>query len=99
MKVPDTQSTSEIPSSAQVSQELHGDLPNNTSSNAPLADSISKSESINDSRKVSHEYIELLYVVYVQSLIERCLQFYMNRDEVVLTLLNRVRIEPQFTSL
>ncbi|RZC56533.1 hypothetical protein C5167_015392 [Papaver somniferum] len=91
----DTQSTSEIPSSAQeVSQELQGDLPNNTSNDAPLTDSISKSGSSNDSRKVSREDIEL-----VQSLIERCLQFYMNRDEVVQTLLNRVRIEPQFTSL
>ncbi|RZC70840.1 hypothetical protein C5167_033998 [Papaver somniferum] len=71
-----------------------GDLPNNTSNDAPLTDSISKSGSSNDSRKVSREDIEL-----VQSLIERCLQFYMNRDEVVQTLLNRVRIEPQFTSL
>ncbi|RZC47263.1 hypothetical protein C5167_040209 [Papaver somniferum] len=51
----DAHSTSEIPSSAQVSQELQGDLPNNTSSNAPSADSISKSGSSNDSRKVSQE--------------------------------------------
>ncbi|KAI3879511.1 hypothetical protein MKW92_000888 [Papaver armeniacum] len=54
--------------------------------NASLMDSISKSDPKNDKGESL-------------SLIERCLQFYMNRDEVVLTLLNRVRIEPQFTSL
>ncbi|KAI3898423.1 hypothetical protein MKW92_027920 [Papaver armeniacum] len=64
--------------SFRSSNELKADLPNNTSSNASLADSISKSGSINDSRKVSRGDIEL---------------FYMNMDEVVLTLLNRVRIE------
>ncbi|KAI3831969.1 hypothetical protein MKX03_006343 [Papaver bracteatum] len=53
------------------SNELQVDLPNNTSNNALLVDSISKSGSSNDSRKVSREDIEL----------------------VVLTLLNRVRIE------
>ncbi|MCL7032310.1 hypothetical protein MKW94_017275 [Papaver nudicaule] len=95
MKAPqDTQSTSEIPSSAQVSHELQGDLPNNTSNDVPLADSVSKSGSSNDIRKVSRDDIEL-----VQNLIERCLQFYMNRDEVVQTLLNRVRIDPRFTAL
>ncbi|KAI3944081.1 hypothetical protein MKW92_005590 [Papaver armeniacum] len=59
--------------SFRSSNELQDDPPNNTSSNASLADSISKSGSSNDSRKVSREDIEL-------SLIERCLQFYMNRD-------------------
>ncbi|KAI3837161.1 hypothetical protein MKW92_011811 [Papaver armeniacum] len=70
--------------SFRSSNELQTDLPNNTSSNASLVDSISKSGSSNDRRKVSREDIEL---------------FYMNRDEVVLTLLNRVQIEPQFTLL
>lgn len=32
-------------------------------------------------------------------MIERCLQLYMNRDEVVKTLLNRARIDPGFTTL
>ena len=35
----------------------------------------------------------------VQNLIERCLQLYMNRDEVVKTLLSRARIDPGFTTL
>ncbi|KAE8733286.1 cyclic nucleotide-gated ion channel 1-like [Hibiscus syriacus] len=35
----------------------------------------------------------------VQNLIERCLQLYMNRDEVVKTLLTRAWIEPGFTTL
>lgn len=35
----------------------------------------------------------------VQNLIERCLQLYMNKEEVVKTLLNRARIDPGFTTL
>ncbi|RRT59073.1 hypothetical protein B296_00011828, partial [Ensete ventricosum] len=35
----------------------------------------------------------------VQNLIERCLQLYMNRGEVVRTLSSRARIEPGFTTL
>lgn len=35
----------------------------------------------------------------VQNLIERCLQLYMNRGEVVRTLSNRARIEPGFITL
>lgn len=35
----------------------------------------------------------------VQNLIERCLQLYMNRGEVVRTLSTRARIEPGFTTL
>ncbi|XP_065042501.1 uncharacterized protein LOC135586588 isoform X2 [Musa acuminata AAA Group] len=46
------------------------------------------------SKKVSHADIEL-----VQNLIERCLQLYMNKGEVVRTLSNRARIEPGFTAL
>lgn len=38
-------------------------------------------------------------VMQVQNLIERCLQLYMNKDEVVKTLLNRARIDPGFTTL
>ncbi|KAJ3694610.1 hypothetical protein LUZ60_010090 [Juncus effusus] len=48
----------------------------------------------NDNRKVSREDIEL-----VQNLIERCLQLYMNKSEVVRTLSTRARIEPGFTTL
>ncbi|OVA11431.1 Conserved hypothetical protein CHP01589 [Macleaya cordata] len=90
----DTHNTPEVPSSAQVSHDSQGDQQNNTSTDVPVADSGSISVSSNDSRKVSREDIEL-----VQNLIERCLQLYMNRDEVVQTLLNRVRIEPRFTTL
>ncbi|KAL0373803.1 UNVERIFIED_CONTAM: hypothetical protein Sradi_3296000 [Sesamum radiatum] len=41
----------------------------------------------------------LPYQTQVQNLIERCLQLYMNKDEVVKTLLNRARIDPGFTTL
>lgn len=44
-------------------------------------------------------FILFLYVLQVQNLIERCLQLYMNKDEVVKTLLNRARIDPGFTTL
>ncbi|GJV21909.1 kinase-like domain, phloem protein 2-like protein [Tanacetum coccineum] len=39
----------------------------------------------------------VIHVIQGQNLIERCLQLYMNRDEVVKTLLNRARIDPGFT--
>ncbi|CAB4302008.1 unnamed protein product [Prunus armeniaca] len=48
----------------------------------------------NKSRKITRGDIEV-----VQNLIERCLQLYMNRNEVINTLLDRARIEPGFTSL
>ncbi|XP_057981429.1 uncharacterized protein LOC131166849 [Malania oleifera] len=89
----DSQSTPEVQSSTQVSHESLNDQQNNTTE-TPVADSGSISISSNDNRKVSREDIEL-----VQNLIERCLQLYMNRDEVVKTLLNRARIDPGFTSL
>ncbi|GJY78474.1 EMSY domain-containing protein [Tanacetum coccineum] len=38
-------------------------------------------------------------VPQVQNLIERCLQLYVNKDEVVKSLLNRARIDPGFTAL
>ncbi|GER46362.1 hypothetical protein STAS_23402, partial [Striga asiatica] len=66
----------------------------NIASETPVQDSGSVSTSSNNNRKVSREDIEL-----VQNLIERCLQLYMNRDEVVKTLLNRARIDPAFTTL
>lgn len=78
---------------AQPSHESQSDQHNNTVE-APVPDSGSVSISSNDNRKVSREDIEL-----VQNLIERCLQLYMNRDEVVKTLLNRARIDPGFTTL
>lgn len=89
----DSQSAQEIQSSTQVSHESQSDHQNNTAE-APVADSGSICISSNDNRKVSREDIEL-----VQNLIERCLQLYMNRDEVVKTLLSRARIDPGFTTL
>ncbi|XP_022154620.1 uncharacterized protein LOC111021841 [Momordica charantia] len=61
---------------------------------APITDSSSVSATSNDSKRVSPQDIE-----FVQNLIERCLQLYMNRDEVVKTLLTRARIDPGFTTL
>nr|GEW15092.1 hypothetical protein [Tanacetum cinerariifolium] len=48
---------------------------------------------------ISSEDCDVLNVNKVENLIERCLQLYMNKDEVVKTLLNRVRIDPGFTTL
>ncbi|GLT27763.1 hypothetical protein SLA2020_027370 [Shorea laevis] len=87
------QSTQEVKSS-QASHESQSDHQNNQTAEAPLADSGSVSASSNDNRKVSRQDIEL-----VQNLIERCLQLYMNRDEVVKILLTRARIDPGFTTL
>ncbi|KAH8488808.1 hypothetical protein H0E87_024441 [Populus deltoides] len=80
--------------STQISQDSQSEQQNNHKTEAPVADSSSISASSNDSRKVSRQDIEL-----VQNLIERCLQLYMNRDEVVKTLLTRARIDPGFTTL
>lgn len=50
--------------------------------------------------KMCHVHLEMCDdLLQVQNLIERCLQLYMNRDEVVKTLLNRARIDPGFTTL
>ncbi|KAL4325905.1 hypothetical protein GQ457_11G001630 [Hibiscus cannabinus] len=62
--------------------------------NQTAAGSGSLSGSSNDGPKVSRQDIEL-----VQNLIERCLQLYMNKDEVAKTLLSRARIDPGFTTL
>ncbi|CAN4118522.1 unnamed protein product [Withania somnifera] len=45
-------------------------------------------------KKISRQDIQL-----VQNLIERCLQLYMNQEEVVRTLLHQAKIEPGFTEL
>ncbi|KAG8067499.1 hypothetical protein GUJ93_ZPchr0005g15586 [Zizania palustris] len=71
-----------------------GEQRNTAVTDAPLGDSDSLSAASNDDKKVSREDIEL-----VQNLIERCLQLYMDRGEVVRTLSTRARIEPGFTTL
>ncbi|XP_057454798.1 uncharacterized protein LOC130746252 isoform X1 [Lotus japonicus] len=88
------QSTEELQSSTQASHEPKIEQPNNHTTDAPVTDSGSASASSNDSKKVSRQDIEL-----VQNLIERCLQLYMNKDEVVKTLLTRAKIDPGFTTL
>ncbi|KAM1161731.1 hypothetical protein TB1_000879 [Malus domestica] len=88
------QSTQENQSSTQVLHDSQGDQVKNQSNKPPATDSASISNSGNDNKKVSRQDIEL-----VQNLIERCLQLYMNRDEVVKTLLTRARIDPGFTTL
>ncbi|XP_019429116.1 PREDICTED: uncharacterized protein LOC109336754 isoform X2 [Lupinus angustifolius] len=88
------QNTDELQSSTQASNEPKSEPPNNHTTDAPTTDSGSASASSNDSKKVSRQDIEL-----VQNLIERCLQLYMNKDEVVKTLLTRAKIDPGFTTL
>eukprot|EP00262_Sarcandra_glabra_P017946 TRINITY_DN629_c0_g1_i1.p1 TRINITY_DN629_c0_g1~~TRINITY_DN629_c0_g1_i1.p1 ORF type:complete len:373 (-),score=59.90 TRINITY_DN629_c0_g1_i1:416-1534(-) len=90
----DPQCKAEIQPPSQVSHESQGDQQNNLATEVPVVDSGLTSISSSDSRKVSREDIEL-----VQNLIERCLQLYMNKGEVIKTLLSRARIEPGFTSL
>jgi len=68
--------------------------PNTIVTDEALGNSCSLSCADDDNKKVSREDIEL-----VQNLIERCLQLYMNRGEVVRTLSTRARIEPGFTTL
>ncbi|KAK4786764.1 hypothetical protein SAY86_010597 [Trapa natans] len=89
-----SQAKQEIQSSNQASHDSQDDPPNNQTVEAPLPDSSSISTSSNERKKVSHHDIEL-----VHNLIERCLQLYMNREEVVKTLLTRARIDPGFTTL
>ncbi|KAI3449264.1 hypothetical protein Pfo_005929 [Paulownia fortunei] len=91
--VQDQLNTQDIKPTNLVSHDSQTVQPNNVTE-TPIPDSGSISVSSNDNRKVSREDIEL-----VQNLIERCLQLYMNRDEVVKTLLNRARIDPGFTTL
>ncbi|KAL5228412.1 hypothetical protein ABZP36_016677 [Zizania latifolia] len=84
----------ELQSSAQGTNEVQSNQLNPMATDAPGGDSGSLSVASNDNRKVSREDIEL-----VQNLIERCLQLYMNKGEVVRTLSARARIEPGFTTL
>ncbi|KAH1081033.1 hypothetical protein J1N35_020794 [Gossypium stocksii] len=88
------QSTQDKKPSTQASHEPKTEPQNSQTADGSLADSGSLSISSNDGKKVSRQDIEL-----VQNLIERCLQLYMNRDEVVKTLLTRARIDPGFTTL
>ncbi|CAL4900464.1 unnamed protein product [Urochloa decumbens] len=88
----DIQSTTELQSSAQGTNEVQSQQPNPMATDAPAGDSGSLSVASNDNKKVSREDIEL-------NLIERCLQLYMNKGEVVRTLSTRARIEPGFTTL
>ncbi|URE47302.1 hypothetical protein MUK42_01811 [Musa troglodytarum] len=90
----DPQCTTEVQPSSEASHVLQGDHQNSPVVEAPKVDSGSVSVGSSNTRKVSREDIEL-----VQNLIERCLQLYMNRREVVETLSNRARIEPGFTTL
>ncbi|KAL3829750.1 hypothetical protein ACJIZ3_018552 [Penstemon smallii] len=76
-----------------VSNDSRTEQPNNAEETR-IANSGSVSVSSNEKKKVSREDIEL-----VQNLIERCIQFYMNKNEVVKTLLSRARIDPRFTKL
>ncbi|CAA2977632.1 uncharacterized protein LOC111385962 isoform X1 [Olea europaea var. sylvestris] len=92
-KTQDPHNTSEINPANQASHESINEQPKNAEE-TPVPDSGSVSASTIDNRKVSREDIEL-----VQNLIERCLLLYMNRDEVVKTLLNSARIDAGFTTL
>ncbi|MED6126515.1 hypothetical protein PIB30_079268 [Stylosanthes scabra] len=83
------QSSTQAYLDSQSEQQL-----NNHTLDALVMDSRSASATANDGKKVSRQDIEL-----VQNLIERCLQLYMNKDEVVKTLLTRAKIDPGFTTL
>nr|XP_009380517.1 PREDICTED: uncharacterized protein LOC103968895 isoform X1 [Musa acuminata subsp. malaccensis]XP_009380518.1 PREDICTED: uncharacterized protein LOC103968895 isoform X1 [Musa acuminata subsp. malaccensis]XP_009380519.1 PREDICTED: uncharacterized protein LOC103968895 isoform X1 [Musa acuminata subsp. malaccensis]XP_009380520.1 PREDICTED: uncharacterized protein LOC103968895 isoform X1 [Musa acuminata subsp. malaccensis]XP_018675564.1 PREDICTED: uncharacterized protein LOC103968895 isoform X1 [ len=92
--IQDPQCTTEVQPSSEASHVLQGDHQNSPVVETPKVDSGSVSIASSNTRKVSRDDIEL-----VQNLIERCLQLYMNRGEVVQTLSNRARIEPGFTTL
>ncbi|WOL14161.1 hypothetical protein Cni_G22941 [Canna indica] len=78
----------------QDSNEVQSNHQNPSVTEASGQDPGSSSIVDSDNKKVSRADIEL-----VQNLIERCLQLYMNKAEVVRTLSNRARIEPGFTAL
>uniref|UniRef100_A0A8R7TSL1 Uncharacterized protein n=1 Tax=Triticum urartu TaxID=4572 RepID=A0A8R7TSL1_TRIUA len=80
--------------SPQGTNEVQSNQLNTMATDAPAGDPGSVAVANNDNRKVSREDIEL-----VQNLIERCLQLYMTKGEVVRTLSTRARIEPGFTTL
>ncbi|XP_042421779.1 uncharacterized protein LOC122009618 isoform X2 [Zingiber officinale] len=80
--------------SPEAAHDLLGDYQHAPLVEAPIEDSASVSNASSNTSKVRRDDIEL-----VQNLIERCLQLYMNRGEVVRILSNRARIEPSFTTL
>ncbi|XP_062231026.1 uncharacterized protein LOC133928623 isoform X2 [Phragmites australis] len=90
----DIESKEKLQSAVQGDDEEQAEQLNTRVADTPEGDSGSFSAASNDNKKVSREDIEL-----VQNLIERCLQLYMNKGEVVRTLSNRARIEPGFTTL
>ncbi|KAJ7525660.1 hypothetical protein O6H91_17G060800 [Diphasiastrum complanatum] len=59
-----------------------------------IASYASSETQTNEGRSISCKDIQL-----VQNLIERCLQLYMNKGEVINTLLNQAKIQRSFTSL
>ncbi|KAH7557766.1 hypothetical protein JRO89_XS11G0217200 [Xanthoceras sorbifolium] len=89
----DSHSSAESQYPVHMSHEPPRNQQNNTPP-APAVDSGSETVSRNKSRKVSRDDVE-----QVQNLIERCLQLYMNREEVVHILLNQARVEPGITNL
>ncbi|URE24356.1 hypothetical protein MUK42_03294 [Musa troglodytarum] len=93
-KLPDPQRIAEIQPDSQNLHDIQSNHQNlsvtESSGHDPGSSSIAESKN----KKVSREDIEL-----VQNLIERCLQLYMNKGEVVKTLSSRARIEPGFTAL
>ncbi|CAL9119422.1 unnamed protein product [Musa textilis] len=88
------QSIEELQPSSQASNEIQPSHQNPLVAETPGPNLCSSSITNSQNRNVSREDIEL-----VQNLIERCLQLYMNRGEVVKTLSDRARIEPGFTTL
>ncbi|KAJ1262141.1 hypothetical protein BS78_09G085000 [Paspalum vaginatum] len=90
----DIESKEKLQSLVQGGDEEQAEQLNTRVTDAAGGNSGSLSACSNDNKKVSREDIEL-----VQNLIERCLQLYMNKGEVVRTLSNRARIEPGFTTL
>lgn len=84
----------EMQPSSQDSHDIRNNHQNTLVTEASGQDPSSSTFADSKSKKVSHADIEL-----VQNLIERCLQLYMNKGEVVRTLSNRARIEPGFTAL
>ncbi|XP_059456627.1 uncharacterized protein LOC132186655 [Corylus avellana] len=79
--------------SRQITHGPHSDQQNNVLE-APALASGSVSVSCNRSRRDMHENVEV-----VRNLIERCFRLYMNRDEVINTVLCHLGIEPRVTTL
>ncbi|KAF5731238.1 hypothetical protein HS088_TW19G00844 [Tripterygium wilfordii] len=88
----DSRAAKDIHFSTQSSLGPSGDQQNNTP-DIPPVNAAPASTSNNKPRRVPLAEIEL-----VKNLIERCLQLYMNRDEIINTLQCRAKIEPGVTS-